>query len=778
MALRVIQPSNGERAYTLAAEIFCDLCQKVTGVAPIAATDDDRQSDLIVIGSDSVNDFLANEIFEGQIDSLGIRYGTDDYCLQSYKKDGRSVLVLAGGRGRSTVYAVYDYFERFADCAYFWDGDVIGHCERLPLSDISIHESPRFDYRGLRYFAHRGLRRFQAEHWTFDDWKHEIDFLMKKRLNFFMLRIGMDDAWQRAFPDIVPYPKDGYRNVTDERGYDDRSDFWTLEYRGKLRERVMAYARDNDMTYPTDCGTMTHWYSRTPKEFLAAKQPKFLGQADNQYNAFETGKVFDFREKEYMDYYMRLTETMAEQYDRNDALFHSIGLGERRMYDEDRKNFRLKLLCYRRIAQNIRERYPNSKLLLASWDFVGWWRPEEVQNLIKELDPDRTIVLDYTSEGCDEEQNFTNWGLVGKFPWIFGLFHAYEPESELRGPYERIAERLKIAADDPYCKGMILWPELSHSDPIVLEYLSENAWAPLKTSPEELIARYCRKRYGKLSETMNDVWQSFFPFMKLGDWGGYKREEREDGKFRTDSMWEIHTDLWTKPLGWCLENAAKNENDRARFKRVLSEALLQKDALLSLIETLAFVNETERGLFVRRDSIDIVRTIISRFLNYILVACLYDFDGASKKIDVLENIYAHLLELLGELCRYGADFSLYESLWALEKTAPTNPNFEKTLKQNIVNEYCRQCCIELIDEIFSHETSLVFAWLRKRDDLTPYRRKAAKIEADFMQKPLADMQKEPNAGLATILRKTAETIAYAAQILKDPSVSCALGAQR
>lgn len=75
---------------------------------------------------------------------------------------------------------------------------------------------------------------------------------------------------KKAFPDIVPYPKD-YHSTENGKGYDDRSDFWTLEYRGRLRKRIMEYAHLNDIMSPTDCGTMTHWYSRTPVEFLEKK---------------------------------------------------------------------------------------------------------------------------------------------------------------------------------------------------------------------------------------------------------------------------------------------------------------------------------------------------------------------------------------------------------------------------------------------------------------------------------------------------------------------------
>jgi len=116
------------------------------------------------------------------------------------------------------------------------------------MCDIDVVESPRFEYRGLRYFAHRGLKRFQAEHWSYEDWKREIDWMVKKRLNFFMLRIGMDDVWQRAFPKDVPYPEK-YLEITgvDAEGYNDRSDFWTLKYRGELREKILEYARRCDL---------------------------------------------------------------------------------------------------------------------------------------------------------------------------------------------------------------------------------------------------------------------------------------------------------------------------------------------------------------------------------------------------------------------------------------------------------------------------------------------------------------------------------------------------
>ena len=59
----------------------------------------------------------------------------------------------------------------------------------------------QFEWRATRYFAHRGLRRFSAEMWGPEDWKREIDWLLKNRLNLFFFRLGMDDLFQKAFPE-------------------------------------------------------------------------------------------------------------------------------------------------------------------------------------------------------------------------------------------------------------------------------------------------------------------------------------------------------------------------------------------------------------------------------------------------------------------------------------------------------------------------------------------------------------------------------------------------
>ncbi len=753
----ILAPNKGEKAYARAAEAFHDMYLNVTGVELPIVYEDDGVSDLFVIGSDTVNSWLVFRMLDGDIKHLGIRYGTDDYAIRKIEDDGREVVILAGGRGRSTVYAVYDFFERFAGCHYFWDGDVIPHMNEISLGDVDILESPRFNYRGLRYFAHRGLHRFQAEHWGYEDWKAELDWMVKKRLNFFMLRIGMDDLWQRVFPDDVPYPKLDETNP-EKIGYNDRTIFWSLQYRGELRKKILEYAFEYDLIHPEDCGTMTHWYSPTPKAFL--DKVKLMDQSDRRYSNPET-LIWDIRDDGQMENYMKLTEGYVNEYNPNASIFHTIGMAERFMLPDRDSNMRLKLFAYRRIAQSLREKYPNSKLMIASWDFIGWWKPEEIQGLLEEFDPERTMVLDYTSDIDDPAQSFLNWGTVGKFPWIFGLFHAYECESALKGQYDRNDERLSVAADDPMCQGMIFWPELSHSDPLLLEYLTENAWKPLTMSIEQIAERFCRNRYGERAEAMNAIWQKALPLIKSEDWGGMSQRDSSDPEAKKYiRQMDVHRKMWFNYESFLAE---KEPHKLVHFKYKLEQYRDIVPISIELLDMLAALPQScFENEFILRDGIDLARTAIGRYMQRLMMqAKLYEADGEKEKIVPLRDVFVPLIRELAELLGYIPDFSMYDSLKKLKAEAPINPNFEQTLKKNFLNYYCRQYAYEPVKYLFTKECELAFS------DIINGERHESEYRAlldTFMETPLEEMQPHPNGDLRLIISRTADVIRRAGEL--------------
>lgn len=756
----ILKPTRATFAYLEAASIFKNLYEEISGIELSIVEADDGKSDLIVIGADDVNDFCMRRFLDGKLESFGIRYGTDDYCIRSYEEDGRRITIFAGGRARSTVYAVYDYFERFAGCAYFWDGDIIPKRDEIVTGDVEIVEKPRFEYRGMRYFAHRGLKRFQAEHWGFADWKRELDYMIKRRMNFFMLRIGMDDIWQRAFPESVKYA-DGFFDNTERDGLSDRSDFWTLKYRGELRERVLEYARNMDLDYPADCGTITHWYSPTPTSYLEARKPELMrekaGQKDNTC-------VWNFLDKDIMEDYIKLTRTMVAEHEKRSDLFHTIGLGERIMSPDPKVNFRLKLIAYRRVMETLRRYYKNSKLFVAGWDFTGFWIPEDVQKLIAEFDPERTIILDYTAESKDPKKNFLNWGVVGKFPWIFGIFHAFCSDSELRGPYDEIDKKLKVAKDDPYCKGMVMWPELAHSDPIILEYLTRNAWSPLEISVEDMITDFSKKRYGVLAEDMNSVWQKVLPFIKLSDWGTFSDVKEGDENYIKFMGEYSNNSFWTRPINTVSEKLYKPRM-QAYIKMRIEDALVQLPAVTGEIRALANISGITENAFAKRDAIDIVRTAAGRFLDYLFYSIvLGNIDEREAKI----KEYYTLLDALRDLLSQTSDFSLYETIEALKIEAPVNPDFEITLKKNNGCRYNRTFVYEIIDSVYKKECEAVFKAIEGKEytEAISLAEESKEIFDAYLKTPLAELRPKPTSTFKEISIRIADSIDRIEKFLK------------
>ncbi len=748
---KILEPASAPQAYTVAAAEFQKYYEAVTG-SRLTIVSEPTTSNLVVIGADSVNRFCREAVEKNIIAPLDLGVDTDAYRIRSAEKDGRRLLFLAGGSGRSTLYAVYDFFERRAGCRYFWDGEVIPRQATLNMDGLDVAESPRFAYRGIRYFAHRSLDRFQAEHWGPKQWEREIDWILKKRLNLFMLRIGMDDVYQKAFPDIVPYPPDDAPlPEAVARSYDDRTTAWPLRYRGELRRHVLQYARDRGLIHPEDTGTMTHWYSRTPKAFLESVKPAFMPQSGGGYRGNPTGAVWDIRDDANLDNYWELTQAHIQAYGRAE-MFHTIGLAERNVFADRAANHEIKLYAYRRIIQKLREHYPQAPLLVGSWDFYyPGWSGSEVSKLLTMLNPQNTFIFDYTSDLPGK--SFRDWGVVGRFPWIFGMLHAYEWQNDLRGNYDVIRERMPIAAADPMCKGFVYWPETSHSDILMLAFFTKNAWRPDTLTPEALLPTFCRDRYQALADPMLAVWQAALPVMKA-----HAELPIEFRRLAAFAQREVTPKRVRDLTGRCerLESCMKG--------------------LPALCRGLADLPYGTGNTFVDRDAIDLARTVAGRAFSYALYRYVIA-QGAwlqgkadAAVVKAAGQRCTTILTSLRSILALHEDYSMNASMAKLSATHSVNPCFEQTLKGNAENSYCRTYIFELFDHYYLPQWALYRRWVDERvvgGDTRSLMKPAQplpmqKIRDGFYATPLAEMappkSENPRAAYRTVLGRLADAL--------------------
>ena len=650
---------------------------------------------------------------------------------------GSMTVTITGSNMRSVWYGLYDLLERRGGCHWFWDGDVVPKKNEIDISGLDIHEEAHFEYRAIRYFAHRGLTRFQAEHWGLDDWKKEIDWILKRRLNVFMLRTGQDDLFQLTFPDACAYPDPAKPLPGVGTEHNDRTLFWSLQFKGKLRKELQKYAFARGLMVPEDFGTMTHWYSRTPEDFLAKKKPEFIPLANKgpSYHV-PNSQVWNIRDDKWIDEYWKMTKVAIEEYGEgaaNQHLLHTIGLGERMCYKDRKKNFAMKILALDKFLERAHRDYPNTKVLLAGWDFYSTWRPDEVKALLPRLDPKRDIIWDYEGDVAPLGywNNFTKWGLVGKFPYTFSIFLAYENALDARANYPIIEERQKVAQNDPFCKGYILWPESSHTDTLALRYFTANAWSAKPIPHGDVLDELCASRYGKHAAIMKAAWKAVLPASWLRIWG----------------------DNYSRPIlglggnvGGVLPKLAK------KWRKPVAEA---QDAF----ELLKYVPLDDP--FVRRDAIDIARMVLDRVialrsweLGLELTAWRKENDARSPRDFIPRaNTIATLCDCMANLLALHTDYSLWESyqrLDAVEKIQ--NPDFSKTLFENASCPYCRSHQYELARHWYAPHARAVAERLAKAVSAGD---REAEVKLDAEPERLA-LKKRPLESLKPTLPRTEE----------------------
>ena len=159
---------------------------------------------------------------------------------------------------------------------------------------------------------------------------------------------------------------------------------------------------------------------------------------------------------------------------------------------------------------------------------------------------------------------------------------------------------------------------------------------------------------------------------------------------------------------------------------------------------IAALNLNDLDDFIRRDIIDLARTTVSRVQSYGFARLALSMEEWRNGKCEAGTVLA-LLGSIGETVRLEADllaahedYSLYDALKLLEKKHETNPDFEKTLKGNAENTYCRSYISELFSGIYQPEMKVYTEWVTAKinaDDRSAWERPA---EFDAQEKAIQD----------------------------------------
>ena len=740
-ATKILIP-GGSRIHEIAANAFNALYSACTGNTLEVIFEDDKKSDLLLLGSDTDNIFVHELVMKNVIPMPRVKVMSDAYEFIPAELDGRKIQIFASGRPRALLYAVYRFFELKGNCRYFWDGDILPAGQNIPLSGFELFETPRFKYRGQAYCPHRSLKRFQPEQWDYEDWTREIDYILKKRFNVFWIRIGIEDIFQKAFPDIVEdhlYECPG----APEHSYDDRRLFWPLQYKAELRKKVLDYAFERDLLHPEEAGAFTHWDTYTPKDFMDKVKPLLVNNAASY--KFDTRHLhWDIRLDENLDNYFKVTQASIDHYGKP-YIFYVRGISERSCYKEHEENIKFKIYCYKRIISKIRSKYPYAEIWFHNWDLMcNAWNVKDVQELLSIIDHDPNIhMLSFTND-CEAGMNaITEWGVPHTFPYLLGFFVANMPQSDIRGAYDLMETRMAIAKKDPMCHGLLLWPEASHVDNFIQDYISVNAWSNENIKAGDFLETFCNMRYICCQEEMKKIWEKSLRIIRR------KKKVFRDPNNNISGHNVVHQLDCSPVIGI---------KDIINAKNCFDNYCMELEALPEIFRSLAGLAGEKTSEMTLRDIRDLGKTVLLPLFEFLFASTVLFMESwknepEKKKEETILKLLAlrmELLELFYLLLAASKENSLYDSLLEIGKNPAHeyNRNFEEVLKGNAENAYCRGYIAELVKYCYIPEGKLYCRWVKeglsdgvkgfwKRPEFFDTEQK--KIKDSFMAKPLKEM---------------------------------------
>lgn len=163
-----------------------------------------------------------------------------------------------------------------------------------------------------------------------------------------------------------------------------------------------------------------------------------------------------------------------------------------------------------------------------------------------------------------------------------------------------------------------------------------------------------------------------------------------------------------------------------------------------------------------RDALDLARTAAQRVCIFAIYRTELQIDAWRKQRPdsdgerVLACIHAvvELMRRLADLLEAHEDYSMFDALVRLQRCQPTNPNFERTLKNNAENWYCRSFIYELFRMCYipEHEAveEAVSGIVRAGDrsfgpQPQSLRDRQAEIRARYREIPLKDIAPDHEA---------------------------------
>ncbi|HVU95787.1 MAG TPA: GH92 family glycosyl hydrolase [Puia sp.] len=408
-------------------------------------------------------------------------------------------IVLRGSNGVSVASALNYYLRHYCHVLVSWNtsSSPLSLPAKLPVVTGRVRRQTPYSYR---YYLNYCTFNYSMAWWDWARWQREIDWMAMNGINMPLALTGEEAIWQEVYREM------GFTDGELDAFFTGPAYFswlwmgnidawggplpghWKESHR-LLQKKILAAERAFGMK-----PVLPAFTGHVPPAFVR-RFPGAKVKRTNWDAGFPDVYILDPADPLFVEIGRRFLAVQTREFG-TDHFYSADTFNENVPPTSDSAYLDA---MSKKVYASMAAADPAAVWVMQGWMFhynAAYWKPVQIQALLKAVPDDRMILLDLYSES-HPVWNRTD-AYYGK-PWIWNMLHNFGGNNALWGRMSHAAEDPSAALHDPASGRMVgigLTPEGIEQNPALYHLMLENVWGDGVIDVPSWLREYAAERYG------------------------------------------------------------------------------------------------------------------------------------------------------------------------------------------------------------------------------------------------------------------------------------------
>ena len=453
-------------------------------------------------------DAFLHRIVKDKAAQFEVEYLAQEEGRDVFELEGRGgKVVLRGSNGLSVASALNYYLKNYCHHLITWNGAPMPLPGVLPAVKKKVHRRTPYQYR---YYLNYCTFQYSMAWWDWARWQREIDWMALNGINMPLALTGEEAVWQEVYRNL------GFQDGELDRFFSGPAYFSWLwmgnidawggplpahwkESHAVLQKKILEAERAFGMkpVLPAFTGHVPPSFKdRFPQ--ARVKKTNWDAGFDDVYILDPSDSLFEIIGKKFIEAQTRVFGT--DHFYSADTFNENVPPTSDSLYLDGMS---------KKVYASMAGADPRAVWVMQGWMFhynAAYWKPTQIQALLKAVPDDHMILLDLYSE------NHPVWNRTAAYygkPWIWNMLHNFGGNISLWGRMKHAAEDPSKALHDPAAGRMVgigLTPEGIEQNPALYQLMLENVWQDEPVDLHAWLRDYALQRYGVNNRSVDTAW--------------------------------------------------------------------------------------------------------------------------------------------------------------------------------------------------------------------------------------------------------------------------------